>query len=548
MSVVVKHGKEQHTIEAKTSVLASDLKVALEPLTSLNVAEMKLVLRGKKVADGDTVPLGTKLMLIKCQAARTTVKLHLREIITGRSRPGVEAPVSLPHDEVVELALKTLQVSTDGEACLRLFLPHVKTLMRVDLALSDYVTSATSNDDGLEIFLVPAMPGLRPDVGPSAEDIAAEHKAQQRMHELEMEMEATGYAMGTLLPPSIVESVAETSLLEALRQQQTEDTEDGAESLSSAGAAYGAAAKAEANEEGSETAPLRPPSHAPGPAAFAPRPPSPPAQPKSLVPHTIRTGLMPDLEEMAPVPSELLAELEAYEEYESEMRELARMPYAEARALMVATEEARLEERCVLLVETLKAPIGGGGLTLAQSLADLPSVQAGEPIAEAGSVWSEARPSVLEISSSAGRRARPGHSPATPRASSKCGWPALRGSSFTSSDYDGADSSLASSAEGFCHLVGECDDSGTSVADASPALVQIPAATAHKAAGARPRCKTCDLRLPLTARTAGCKCGGVFCSTHMHAHDCSFDYRGSEQRKLEKANPKCEPSKLERPL
>jgi len=63
----------------------------------------------------------------------------------------------------------------------------------------------------------------------------------------------------------------------------------------------------------------------------------------------------------------------------------------------------------------------------------------------------------------------------------------------------------------------------------------------------RPRCKACNLRLPLTATCASaCQCGDIFCARHLHAHDCSFDYHSREQHKLAEDNPKMAPSKLER--
>jgi len=60
-------------------------------------------------------------------------------------------------------------------------------------------------------------------------------------------------------------------------------------------------------------------------------------------------------------------------------------------------------------------------------------------------------------------------------------------------------------------------------------------------------CKTCECRLPLTAATtSSCACGELFCASHMHAHECPFDFRAREQQKLAKSNPKVENSKLDR--
>jgi len=75
-----------------------------------------------------------------------------------------------------------------------------------------------------------------------------------------------------------------------------------------------------------------------------------------------------------------------------------------------------------------------------------------------------------------------------------------------------------------------------------------PAASAETSTmcSSRNVCKTCDVRLPLTAHLGcGCKCGHVFCTAHLHCHDCEFDHRSIHKRKLAAANPKLSAPKLD---
>jgi hypothetical protein len=42
-----------------------------------------------------------------------------------------------------------------------------------------------------------------------------------------------------------------------------------------------------------------------------------------------------------------------------------------------------------------------------------------------------------------------------------------------------------------------------------------------------------------------CRCEGIYCSTHLHDHKCTFDYNKSFRDKMMKELPKVEASKIE---
>jgi len=58
------------------------------------------------------------------------------------------------------------------------------------------------------------------------------------------------------------------------------------------------------------------------------------------------------------------------------------------------------------------------------------------------------------------------------------------------------------------------------------------------------KCWECRKKVPLTAIT--CRCGYTFCTSHRMAesHNCSFDYKASGKRKLERENPVVRPAKV----
>lgn len=83
----------------------------------------------------------------------------------------------------------------------------------------------------------------------------------------------------------------------------------------------------------------------------------------------------------------------------------------------------------------------------------------------------------------------------------------------------------------------------------SPVVVPKAAAAPTKPSSSRParaRCGVCRKRLGLTG--FGCKCGKLFCSEHRYAeaHDCGFDHKASERRRIREDNPVVQASKLEK--
>jgi predicted nucleic acid binding AN1-type Zn finger protein len=60
------------------------------------------------------------------------------------------------------------------------------------------------------------------------------------------------------------------------------------------------------------------------------------------------------------------------------------------------------------------------------------------------------------------------------------------------------------------------------------------------------RCHSCNVKLGMLGFE--CKCEGMFCSKHRFAdqHECSFDFKTFDRKKLESANPCVIPAKLNR--
>ena len=236
-------------------------------------------------------------------------------------------------------------------------------------------------------------------------------------------------------------------------------------------------------------------------------------------------GVALDEVQMVPVPVEVLAELEAYEAYDAEMRELAALPYAQARELMVSSEEARLEERCAMLVSTLP-PSDGHIIEEPPS----PYAQPTTPV-RGRRGWSEVSkpPTPVLVPT-----------PRTQPRSRRCRSP---GSAHGSAAFAATDCALCFSEDE------EVVDGVCPTAAAPPPAELEGGETGLIASRAQPRkrCKTCDCRLPLTAHASSiCKCGHMFCAAHMHNHKCSFDFRSGARKKLDETNPKVQPSKLER--
>ena len=196
------------------------------------------------------------------------------------------------------------------------------------------------------------------------------------------------------------------------------------------------------------------------------------------------------------------------------MRALSEMPYAQARELMVTSEEARLEERCAALFHSLPRAVSDLSVSADDDTYDgerppTPGERPPTPVHRRPLIEREGGTQRL------GRRLR---SPARPPTD---------GSRLTFDDVlEGV------SAEGAY----EC------------AALEPPERTeADTGQMARKRCKTCSCRLPLTAfASSACQCGDFYCAAHMHKHECTFNFRSRNKSKLAGANPKVEPSKLER--
>lgn len=276
-TVAIKYRATTHTVPIGT---VEAIKLALEAPTGVAVAEMSLIHRGKVLKDCTEPPAGSKLMLMRSAAKvidARPVPVTFRDIITGRSAT-VEAPPSTKHDDLTALALKVLGCPPEGAACLRLFLPHASSLMRIDLALSDYLpggaAASADHDAPALLYLIPCAPGLRLDAAVSAEAVAEAARAEleatamaRAQIEDQMEAELMRHAMPALLPQSIADVVGEQSASKEV------------------------------------------------PSASAP-------SAASFVPARIRTGLMASMEDVAVVqlPMQALADLQAFDAYDAEMR------------------------------------------------------------------------------------------------------------------------------------------------------------------------------------------------------------------------------------
>ena len=287
----IKHQGRSHVITG-VKLDAFSVKLALVELTGLLPREMKLVCKGKTLKGDDEVPAAATLMLLHQRPATgASYSIDVHEIITGQRRRDVLARAEMSHDDLVQLALRSLKLAAgDEDVCLRFYLPHISMLMRVDLTLADYAT-ALPEGRNLQLYLVPCPPGLRSDK-PTSEPQSVARAEEEAAHErwraqVEAEAEALQLALGRMmaLPPSLLETEAAESAAEA-------------DSAASRAASEKVRARAACEAAG--------------------------------VPTRIRTGLTAapeDLELLHP-SSEVLAELASLEEYENGMRDLSAMPYA----------------------------------------------------------------------------------------------------------------------------------------------------------------------------------------------------------------------------
>ena len=61
-----------------------------------------------------------------------------------------------------------------------------------------------------------------------------------------------------------------------------------------------------------------------------------------------------------------------------------------------------------------------------------------------------------------------------------------------------------------------------------------------------PKTKRCEMCRKKDFMNMKCKCGMVVCQTHMHTHNCQFDYSAAHKRTLEKDNPLIQFAKMEK--
>ena len=217
---IIKHQGRSHVITG-VKLDAFSVKLALVELTGLLPREMKLVCKGKTLKGDDEVPADATLMLLHQRPATgASYSIDFYEIITGQRRRDILARAEMSHDDLVQLALRSLKLAAgDEDVCLRFYLPHISMLMRVDLTLADYAT-ALPEGRNLQLYLVPCPRGLRSDK-PTSEPQAVARAEEEAAHErwraqVEAEAEALQLALGMMaLPPSLLETETAEGAAEA---------------------------------------------------------------------------------------------------------------------------------------------------------------------------------------------------------------------------------------------------------------------------------------------------------------------------------------------
>lgn len=81
-------------------------------------------------------------------------------------------------------------------------------------------------------------------------------------------------------------------------------------------------------------------------------------------------------------------------------------------------------------------------------------------------------------------------------------------------------------------------------------MVAIAPSKKKKTKKKKNRCHAvgCRKKLPIGMRTVAgaCRCGGYFCATHKHNHDCPHDYKNSQRQQLQKSNTKIVNQQMEK--
>ena len=531
------------------------------PTSGLAPSCMKLLSKGKVVKDDDLVAAGSKLMLMKCKATSETVRLHIREIVSGREpRDKVEVNKSMAHEDLVKLVVKALRLPPCDEYTeVRLYLPHQGALMRQDLKLSDYPPASDASDGSLEVFAVPCpisrdakqlaaqaqaqadeleraqathVRAARKGLADADDDEEAHRRAdvlaEREMLLDELTAQATasmssadaevlrelmraggGESEGFALPASLVDEHGLAAGSSSSSSSTSTSTDGVAAASSSSSSGGSSSTKAAADASG----------------AAAPKPTKP--TPESLgVPSRIRTGLMPSAHDEPSVvhielPPSLLDNFEGLE--------IACIPPTLAEwESYCAQEEERLEERCADLINSLAPSLPSPATSLRARGKALPK----------GVLRRSARSSSPNASER--RRARRSRLEA---AMAEAAAEVLGSSSSSAhSSCVGCDDDESSDDE---QRQQSSDDAKLPAVEA--VVASAPSPTKHQVKKGRTCSLTgCECRLPMTACTSACRCGEAFCAEHMHCHDCPVDYRKMQQSKLREDNPKLEGHKLER--
>lgn len=517
--VAVIYGGKRIDVPCAALSTVAQLKCEIARCCGIPVAEQKLLAAGKQLDDEAVCPAGKTVMLMKKPAARTTVTLRDTR---GRVVSGVEVAPSDSVESVLALAQKALQV--DEEGCFALFYETTKTLLRSDLRLADY---HLGNDATL--WLVPKASSLEAAARAAA---SARQTAAPKMPSLAVPGTEAAWAStdapsaarlevmvggkplvmnfatadGMPLPPSLAQLAAgggPGALCELLKKAGApphvlEAVAGGADAdAGGVGGAGGAGAAA---------------AHAPAEAAAAR--PAVAALPPQQVPKTLRTGLMGGSAARGDVleAAIMLERMEA-------AAAAAGVAAAGAGAAASADDlEAAYEQRCARVVSTLQA-------AAAPAAAKPAAAARKEEEAWGGGLKKGLRKGFLSAPPRARRAPKRAQeaAPAAPPATS---------------------AAAAAAAE-------------PSVAAGSPTIATEPPAvdaprSVPEAAKRRKellQCATCACRLPMATAElcCRCRCGGLYCAAHRHAHCCAAAATLKEQqrRQLTAANPKLEAVKLE---
>lgn len=536
-SCLVKYRSNTHSIPAGS---ADGIKDALGALTGLTRTEMKLICSGKVLADADEVAAGVKLMLMRVAPRIATLRLAVREIVTGRLAPDVEVLPSMKHDDLISTLVKALLLPPcDEQTEVRIFLPHLGVLMRPDLALADY--QMPSNGQPIGIFAVPCPKAPEPE---QVTQIAHELKAasaqfeEQALSPEEATLALQELAVHATASLSPHDALAVHEALQAMLPAADDDKP-----------AADSAEAASAKPTGPASAPPPAPSASfvlpPSLVDVAPTPStaevaasssstSERASAKataSLVPTRIRTGLMPAHDELPPVSidrpvaSLLAAELEAYEK-------ACAPPTAEEWEAYVTHEETRLEERCADLIASLVPSLPS------PPLARRREAKRGFGAGARGRMRRSRSAPLIARGSSAKAQL----SQSARRATSDLDLFASSSTTTTSSNFAFSEDEEAIFDEtSLCQEV-LCQEVLCQEMDGPPHLPK--GGKGGKVKGIA--CKGCGGRLPLTACATACKCGDNLCAKCSFDHCCPFDYKSKHESKLREENPKMEGPKLER--